>query len=288
MPVPRLLAKLVDDAAIFPPGNATMPSAVADHSAHERAWYADLVGPLLCTDVRVSELREQLWTRPASGAPLDISVIVTGGPSGIGRALDELANDPRLSPAGVEIPADPADTRSSIADIAEALSLSGVDVERVYVEVPADDDAALDALAQAGLRAKLRTGGETAAAFPTDAQVARFVLGCLHAGVRFKCTAGLHQALRHTASATGFEHHGFLNLLLAVRVALEGGSPPDVEAALREHTPGEVVHRLRHLDDVAGAAVRAWFESYGSCSILEPVDELRRLGLLRAPDVVAG
>ena len=38
----------------------------------------------------------------------------------------------------------------------------------------------------------------------------------------FKCTAGLHNAVRHRAADTGFEHHGFLNVLLATRQAFDG------------------------------------------------------------------
>ena len=51
--VPALFARFVDDAAVFPPGSASLPQAVADHHRHRAAWYADLVGPLL---VPVSEL----------------------------------------------------------------------------------------------------------------------------------------------------------------------------------------------------------------------------------------
>ena len=45
--VPALLRGLVDDAAVFPPGSAPLPEAVAAHRDHRTAWYADMVGPLL-------------------------------------------------------------------------------------------------------------------------------------------------------------------------------------------------------------------------------------------------
>ena len=38
---------LLDDAAIFPPGNLPLPDAVHAHLAHSVAPYADLVGPLV-------------------------------------------------------------------------------------------------------------------------------------------------------------------------------------------------------------------------------------------------
>src|SRR5690349_11236327 len=46
-PIPPLLWRLVDDAAVFPPGNASLVQAVAGHREHRRAWYAELVGVLL-------------------------------------------------------------------------------------------------------------------------------------------------------------------------------------------------------------------------------------------------
>ena len=45
--VPALFARLVDDAAVFPPGNAPLPEAVTAHLTHRTAWYASLVGPLM-------------------------------------------------------------------------------------------------------------------------------------------------------------------------------------------------------------------------------------------------
>ena len=45
--VPPLLRGLIDDAAVFPPGNAPLPDAVAAHRMHRSAWYAEMIGPLL-------------------------------------------------------------------------------------------------------------------------------------------------------------------------------------------------------------------------------------------------
>src|SRR5262245_12753309 len=45
--VPPLLRALIDDAAVFPPGNAPLDEAVAAHRQHRAGWYAEMVGPLL-------------------------------------------------------------------------------------------------------------------------------------------------------------------------------------------------------------------------------------------------
>jgi hypothetical protein len=45
--VPALFDGLVDDAAVFPPGNAPLDRALIGHRRHREAWYAGLVGPLV-------------------------------------------------------------------------------------------------------------------------------------------------------------------------------------------------------------------------------------------------
>src|SRR3954466_10204631 len=70
-----LVTALLDDAAVFPPGDATVPEAVVAHRAHRLAWYSDLVGPLL---VRASQVADLLTaTRP--GDDLRVGVIADSG-----------------------------------------------------------------------------------------------------------------------------------------------------------------------------------------------------------------
>ena len=54
--LPDAWTGLVDDAAIFPPGNAALPDAVQDHQARRDAWYAELVGPLVVTDTKLPDV----------------------------------------------------------------------------------------------------------------------------------------------------------------------------------------------------------------------------------------
>ena len=126
-----------------------------------------------------------------------------------------------------------------------------------------------------GLRLKFRTGGVTADAFPSVAELAASIDAALDRETPFKCTAGLHDAVRHTDAETGFEHHGFLNVLLATRVALDGG---DVEAALSSprHRPAELPSTPRR-----ARSARRWFTSFGSCSVLDVHEDLVDLGLWR-------
>ena len=123
----------------------------------------------------------------------------------------------------------------------------------------------------AGLRLKFRTGGVTADAFPSVAELASSIDAALDRETPFKCTAGLHDAVRHTDPETGFEHHGFLNVLLATRTALDGG---DVEAALSSTEPATQLPAPE-----ACASARRWFTSFGSCSVLDVHEDLVDLDL---------
>jgi hypothetical protein len=154
------------------------------------------------------------------------------------------------------------------------------------VELPrtAARDAVLDVLRGTRYRAKLRTGGVRTELFPSPAELAQTLDACVQRGVVLKCTAGLHHAVRHTDPATGFEHHGFLNVLLAVEALTEGASTGVAEDWLRETDAAVVARAIRLWSPADAARTRAFFTSFGTCSVLEPVDDLVALGLLPALD----
>ena len=198
------------------------------------------------------------------------------------------------------VPADrasevPSDFPLSILGVDEVKAATVEDVERiardargrtVYVEI--SDLALVDAIAAHGLRAKIRTGGVTADAFPAIADVAAFLRACSAKRVAFKATAGLHHPLRclkpltyEPAAPTG-TMHGFVNVFLA--------------AAMIEHADGILAEQdasAFHFDD-DGASWRGHrvstrdlitmrrelATSFGSCSFEEPIADLQELGWL--------
>jgi hypothetical protein len=92
------------------------------------------------------------------------------------------------------------------------------------------------------------------------------------------------QAGRHPDPATGFVHHGFLNVLLAVSALTAGAAEGIAAEHLRETDPGALVAALRTWTPERAVRARGTFTSFGTCSVLEPVDDLVRLGLLPLPD----
>ncbi len=280
--VPALFRRLVDDAAMFPPGDLPLAEAVAAHRAHRTSPYADLVGPFVCTDEDLMKVAAE--AARAGDEPLEVTVVITGGAGGIEPAVRYGDRSADITVSAVEVRLRNEDDLSRNALRVVRACDDCLDEENAYVEVGLDGawERALDVVADAGYAAKLRTGGLDASLFPAEGQVAAFITACLDREVAFKCTAGLHNAVRHTAADTGFEHHGFLNVLLATRASLDGGSQDEVAAVLANRDGERLAAQARELSEDQAAGTRRWFTSFGSCSIDEPRHDLTTLKLLEA------
>ena len=232
------LTALIDHAPLFPPASLPVPEALEEDRrarADEHAW---LLARLVWPSSRLDALE---------GEDRALSVLLDG----------QYECDMR---------AEAVETRWVEGDSDAGLDgLSG----EAYVELPLDDglEEKVAALAERGLRAKVRCGG---ADVPTPASLGRFLAVCRDAGVPFKATAGLH----HPLAADG--RHGFLNVLAACafadEAALTGEVALDRDALRwrgREAGPDEL-ERVRRDQLVA----------VGSCSFFEPVEELQGLGIL--------
>lgn len=282
-PLPAAWSALVDDAAIFPPGNSPLEPATTAHVARRREWYADLVGTFVLKDTDVPAVR---------ATPLALSVVVTGG-AGQVAGTASLCRKRHVALEGLEIalrdPDDLAGNARRVVAAVDAARADGLldDHVPVYVELPATEPgagwlAAADVVAESELRLKLRTGGLEAAAYPSATTLAAWIDAALDRETPFKCTAGLHNAVRHTG-ADGFEHHGFVNVLLATRRAFDGAGRDDVVATLEQRDGVALAADARAVGDADLAGARRWFTSFGSCSIQEPLDDLLALGLLETP-----
>ncbi|SCF04354.1 hypothetical protein GA0070562_5502 [Micromonospora tulbaghiae] len=278
--MPRLLSGLVDDAAVFPPGNAALPDAVTAHRTHRAAWYADMVGPLLLPASEIQRGSLNGLVDPAEG--LVIGLIGDTGLDQLPQALEALVPD-GMTARQIEAPVakrgeDPQ------PGLAELFALSDrLDGAAVYAEVPLTFGlmGALDTLAEAragGLpvAAKFRTGGLAAELFPTPVELAAVICACRDRKLPFKLTAGLHHAIRHRDPETGFNHHGFVNVLGATLAAVGGTEVDGVAELLAATDPVRVVEPVRAHRD----AERPLWVGYGSCSIAEPLTDLIRLGLV--------
>jgi len=268
-----LFAGLFDDAALFPPGDAAMADAVPAHRALQER-FGELVGPFVVPAARLDELDAGLDDE----APFGVSLIASTG--ALPAAVARVVADRRLELVAVEIPlvADAAQALTTVRALKQLLP----DGVPAAIEIPRTPErtAVLDALAGTGYRAKLRTGGLSREHFPDAAELAATLANCQHQGVAVKCTAGLHRAVRHTAADSGFEHHGFLNVLLAVDALAQGALPSAAAGHLAQRDGGTIAAELHTWPPERAERARDVFTSIGTCSVLEPIDDLVALGLL--------
>ena len=232
------LARLIDHAPTFPPASLPVSEALAEDRrarADEHAW---LLARLVWPASRLGDLDGE--------DDRELSVLLDGGESVV-------------------------PTQAPPIEAVETHWEAGLDalLGEVYVELPLGDglEEKVAALAERGLRAKVRCGG---AEVPPAEELGHFLACCRDAGVRFKATAGLH----HPLAAEG--RHGFLNVLAACAfddaAALTGEVELDADGLRwrgREAGPEELA-RVRRDQLVA----------VGSCSFFEPVEDLKALGIL--------
>jgi hypothetical protein len=285
-----LLAGVVDYAGLFPPAALDMEAAVANYARYRTGPDRWALGRFVVNASRLAELEETARPHFAQGDPWRLSVL--GGSEHEIEA--ELAHGFNRRNAGRAI-IDSAEVRAaSPGAIARAVAAYGR-VVRLFVEIPiAEDPAAIvAAIGDAGASAKVRTGGVTADAFPTSAQLARFIERCVSAQVPFKATAGLHHPLRasyrltyapDSASAPMF---GFLNVFGGAAL-LRAGMPAARLPELLEETDasaftfdddGLAWRQWRATPDDVSDTRRLTAMSFGSCSFEEPMGDLRALGL---------
>jgi hypothetical protein len=292
-----LLEGLVDYAGLFPPAALSMPDAVARYGEYlgsENAW---ALGKFVLPVARLGEFEAVV---PASdrGAPWQLALIAGPDFSADVRVIEAFAQRTaqRAIVRAIEVKATTALEIGAIATNTALLRVNIPGAFDVYVEVPvaADPSALIQSIAAHGLRAKVRTGGVEAGAFPDAAQLSRFVRACAAHGVTFKATAGLHHALRGSypftydpASDRG-TMFGFLNVFVAALFAREGLDDAAMRALLEErdasgfafNTSG-VTWRGRTVTAAAIRSARAdTAVSFGSCSFTEPIADLSSLGLL--------
>ncbi|MGI8573961.1 MAG: hypothetical protein ACR2MA_01180 [Egibacteraceae bacterium] len=306
------LARLIDDAGLFPPARLPMVQAVDDHGARGQGTTAWMQGRFLCPASRLDELAGVLKQQRGRaswrvGAILDgpgnASTWQKAVEADLASALELAAlSDGRAYVDAVEVRLPDGTPRTLTRDVTHLTeTLRGARLPEpvlAYLELPINDgfDASLATLAAIGPkgpvvapRAKLRCGGVHNGDVPSVERVAAFLTACHRHGVAFKATAGLHQPLPHDDPATGDRQHGFLGVLGGA-VLLHAGAitPEDLPTVLTETDP-----RAWRLDaDGLGwrdhrATARAIADAreqlvagFGSCSFDEPTQALRALGLL--------
>lgn len=266
-----LFTALVDDAAVFPPGNAPLDVAVREHRAHRGSGYAAMVGPLLVPTSGAAHLGELV----EAGEGLRVALVARPGTpdAEVDDAVAAARRIPGVRLVGLEVGWSPHWRDTCPADLPLTL-----EVPRGGAQVQALADLATAASSDRPVQAKFRTGPTPTWPWPDEVELATFLLSALHHEVPFKLTGGLHHAVRGTHA--GQEQHGLLNVLVAVHRALAGAEVPELADTLRRRDAAALVGAVLGLGAAQAAAVRSSFTAYGCCGVTDPLGELSTLHLL--------
>lgn len=291
-----LLSGVVDYAGLFPPAKLPMADAAAAYALHTREESSWALGKFVVPAARLNELAAAADALPPAAG-------MRGG-----WRLSVLAGADAAADAGAIARFTERHGGRFLVDAVEAKACTTREIEAarrafpppldLYLEIPIADDprALVRHIGAVGARAKVRTGGVTEDAFPSPADLARFLHACALERVAFKATAGLHHPLRsvhrltYDAGAPTGTMFGFLNVFLAAAWLRDGMPPGDAERLLDERDPSAIAfddqavtwRGQRLAADRLESARREHAIAFGSCSFAEPIADLRALALLPA------
>jgi hypothetical protein len=287
---------LGDYAGLFPPASQDMRAAVESYASYlsgaDRAYLGRFIVPISRLQ-EFSNAASGLLPRGPESEPWRLSVLLV--------EVAENTREQLLSFNRAHLPGN--DRGHAIIESVEAKATTGEEVGVVraavpsqfvlYIEIPLSGDPLplVQAIGAAHARAKVRTGGVTADAFPHSRSLLDFIAACNRAHVAFKATAGLHHPLRGSYRLTyepGSEQgvmYGYLNVFLAAAVLATGATEDVALQVLEEGDPSafsfgdESICWRDH--EIMAADIRSIREnvaiSFGSCSFREPVDEIAEL-----------
>ena len=318
--VKALLSRSLDYAGLFPPAQLPLSGAIEEFCKVRNDPNEWLMVRFVLPASRISEFiqegRAALAEAAQSKTPWHISGLIRSAPS-ITEALDKLRAEAGLlrglmdSHPGaivldsVELPLPDEVTSSHDQDLARGFFQEALRIlDEIQMKLPLFWEVKLDkpfehiALAAFHLNRtegnrlclKFRTGGLTPDAIVAPDVLARAYRLAIGHQVPFKLTAGLHQALRHFDSQVGTDLFGFLNAFSAAVLGWKHNlSETEVSLLLQEKTlehfqfTSEAMSWKNHTVTVAEIQnIRnIGLKSFGSCSFYEPIEELKKLGLVK-------
>jgi hypothetical protein len=255
----------------------------AGHVQHRLEAHADVVGPLVVAASRLEAFRAEL---PVGVHALRVLLVADAadprdGLATVREARNGLFDDDRVEVVGIQLalPAG-ADPGRAAAGLLAALDFSAP----AWVEVPltAGWEHALEVLAE--------DGSESVAvrAAVTAAELAAFVRRAVDLDLAVRVSDGgrggdghdVAGAVRGPHPGSGATTHGLLNLLCAVRAALNGAETAQVEAVVTctEHPP--LAAAVRRMSAADAAVSRAFLTGVDTADVAGVVQDLLALGLL--------
>jgi hypothetical protein len=295
-----LLAKSIDYAGMFPPCSLALEPALQNHANYVRSPEAWMLNTFVLP-VEQFDAAKELLSPFDPLHPLRVAALgpKTADAEAFLEAFEKADSAIRSLSSNVDLISIshlemflPHDV--DIALLEEARSTVG-DLP-VFWETPPDRaEQTIALLAEYNSDAdlatfgyKLRTGGVTADAFPTSAQIASALVAPATHQLPIKFTAGLHHPIRQFRDEVKTKMHGFLNVLGAAVLAAEHRWDAhqtsimleDENSASFSFTEDFFAWHEWKIDVERLQYRRKFVASFGSCSFDEPRDDLRALRLL--------
>lgn len=285
-----LLSEIVDYAGLFPPSQVSMAAAVQNFDSYLKSEHAWMLGRFVVPVTRLKEFSDVAEQYLDGGKLWRLSVLASDN---LAQTLENIesfnqSNDGKAQIDTLELKVETADEIQQAAQFIPA----GINA---YFEIPQSEILTdfMTALAITKQRAKIRTGGITQDAFPSTDAIVKFIRVCLAANVPFKATAGLHHPLRcakpltYEPNAPVGTMHGFLNLFLTACFLRQNLNNSDVYRLMMEteaknfsFNDEEINWTNQFISTNTIAVTRAKNAiSFGSCSFLEPIEDLISLDI---------
>ncbi len=310
-------SKLIDYAGLFPPANLDLKSAFYNYLSYIlNSPHSCMMAKFICPASKLAELDKLIESEKITfGNPLSFSVL---GSSSVHSSefLDSISRDVslisdfnvkysgRINVDAFEVRL-PNDIFSIKGDrvLYDMIRLTSEKLEKIngkplslFLEALPDEN--LPALAEAisahiktGGKSgyKLRTGGVEASMFPPSEKIAFAILTCKDFEIPMKFTAGLHHPIRHYNDSVKTKMHGFINVFSAgilhcchelkrdiIIEILSDDNPDNFKFTDNSIQWKNLIVLASKVEEVR----KNFMLSYGSCSFDEPVDDLKKLGLL--------
>lgn len=272
-----MLDGLFDYAGLYPPTILSLEEAFANYLRYLDGEESLVTNRFICPSAKLTTLASLVLAQ--SRADLRISVTASEDLMGDYQAITSFeATVGQLATVyGYELKLNPE------MPMAEQIAHFGGDAGLdEFLEIPWNDEIS-DSIAliaeHEGPYAKARCGGGY---IPTPKELAQFLKATISLEVPFKLTAGLH----HPFASGG--NHGFFNALVASALILHEDLPVSTTArVLAEENANEFVisddqvgwqDLVAPLDSIV--EMRSIFLNIGSCSIEEPLADLRENELI--------
>ncbi len=263
-PVPELFDGLLDVAT----------DDLAGYRNHRAAWYGDLVGPLLLDSARASQVLDRATT-----ADHALPVLLVGARQEVRAARDLLAEDDRFEVVGVRLelpqgshPASQDDGRAARV-LLEALDFTAP----AWIGLPIRRDW------RSAMRVIAEDGAESIALDDEGADDDQRAAAALREAVDLDLAMRLAGPGRALLSGQG-GRYGWLNVLCAVRAALNGTEGAALAAILTATDAAALTSAARRMSEADAAVTRAFLAGIEVDDVDATLAGLLALGLIARRD----